>query len=93
MEDGFWFVAICLYCTHYISLNPYSDGRWFLVMENLQNQFEALNVVLILILMEDGFWFELRNDVKNIDCLNPYSDGRWFLVLVLETSKNTTIES
>ncbi len=36
--------------------------------------------VLILILMEDGFWSMIKNFEKKILlCLNPYSDGRWFL--------------
>ncbi len=35
--------------------------------------------VLILILLEDGFWFYKENGLKHKG-LNPYSTGRWFLI-------------
>ena len=37
--------------------------------------------VLILILLEDGFWFSNKVPFdKNGIGLNPYSTGRWFLI-------------
>ena len=54
-SDGRWFLIIARLTDNncHTCLNPYSDGRWFLI-KILVSLNEGL-IVLILILMEDGF--------------------------------------
>ncbi len=73
----------------YIGLNPYSTGRWFLIAEYVL-ELTKQKMVLILILLEDGFWFLDWNlsVTWSSRSLNPYSTGRWFLILFLLTRQS-----
>jgi len=59
-------------------LNPCSNGRWSLSHEKIgNNKLDA--AVLILVLMADGLWEQVRSTSLVRWCLNPCSNGRWSL--------------
>ncbi len=58
------------------SLNPYSTGRWFLIANWLPYLKSDNRGVLILILLEDGFW-------SMVFFANPKLNGLKVLILIL----------
>ena len=54
MEDGFWLFCSGNRCRSYSCLNPYSDGRWFLVVSLI---FYSIRNILGLNPYSDGRWF------------------------------------
>ena len=77
MEDGFG-EKFKLNDGSNICLNPCCNGRWFRSSYLAIKRKEA-EIVLILVVMEDGFGEEKRmQNLEPIISLNPCCNGRWF---------------
>ena len=68
-----------LYRRKWRRLNPCFTGSWVLSMKT-QQQKEEKKLVLILVLLEVGFW-EFKNELQRLlqVCLNPCFTGSWVL--------------
>ena len=59
-------------------LNPCFNGRWSLTWLYIILSAMKVNIVLILVLMEDGLWLWRTGSVPRcISSLNPCCSGRW----------------